>query len=99
MKNFKNAALATTIMVPTLALTGCQQYLTRTDYLSAHTGDAVAANISNQTVDPWARHVHNRDIETSAERQANVRRNYQSQGEKSAAATPAPIVINPPRTH
>lgn len=74
MKKFNILAAATTAVL----LTGCTEYLTRSDTLSVHSGDAVARNLSNQMVDPWPPYVENTDIETSGTRQADVRKIYRN---------------------
>ena len=38
-----------------LTLGGCADTLTRSDFLTAHTGDAVSANKAIHIVDPWPR--------------------------------------------
>ena len=55
----KNVRLFTILMVTTstLALTGCQQYLTRSDKISPYAGDSMAANRALQVADPWTKYV------------------------------------------
>lgn len=69
-----------------MALSGCQQYLTRSDTISPYSGDAVARNASNQTIDPWPSYVYNTDIRTSGERQGDAVERYNTiHTEKDAA--------------
>lgn len=69
-----------------MALSGCQQYLTRSDTISPYSGDAVARNMSNQTIDPWPRYVYDTKIETSGERQSGAIRRYNTVHEEKDAA-------------
>ncbi|MCB1438550.1 MAG: hypothetical protein H6888_02835 [Nitratireductor sp.] len=86
-------------LLPLAALAGCQQfaeenYLMRSDRISRHAGDAQAANISNQMVDPWKRSAYDRDIETSGNRQATAYDTYNAPGEQTtviASPVAAPI--------
>jgi hypothetical protein len=48
-KTFRTIALA----VLCSSLTGCVDYLDRRDTISLSAGDAVAANLAIQTIDPW----------------------------------------------
>lgn len=45
-----------------LALTGCSEYLDRTDTMSPQSGNAVQTNKVTQMVDPWPAVAANRDI-------------------------------------
>lgn len=84
----KNKLLITSSLVSLFALSGCQEYLTRSDFISTHSGDAVARNASIQTVDPWPSYVYDTDIRTSSERQAHVIKRYHNPEKEGEKGTP-----------
>jgi hypothetical protein len=53
-------------------------YFDRRDTISFHAGDAVAANIITQTVDPWPRVAANRDIRFNGERMQAAAERYRT---------------------
>lgn len=78
-----------------LALTGCQENLARTDLISPYSGDAVAVNASNQTIDPWPSYVYNTDIQTSGERQAVAIKKYNTGPTEAATSGVSPAAAAP----
>lgn len=70
-------------------LSGCQQYLVRSDFVDDSAGDAIARNNANQMVDPWNTYVYDTDIATSGERQAKARKKYTT-GEDDSNTAEAP---------
>ena len=54
------------------------QYLDRSDKISPHTGNSVAANIAIQTVDPWPRNVRNNRININGGRIQLGMKRYQT---------------------
>jgi hypothetical protein len=62
-------------------LAGCAEpdlYFDRRDTISLHAGDAVAANIIVQTVDPWPRVAGNRDIAFNGDRMQAAGERYRT---------------------
>jgi hypothetical protein len=62
-------------------LVGCADadlYLDRRDTVSLHAGDAVAANIIVQTVDPWPRVAGNRNIPANGDRMQAAGERYRT---------------------
>lgn len=62
-------------------LAGCADsdlYLDRRDTVSLHAGDAVAANIIVQAVDPWPRVAGNRDIPANGDRMQAAGERYRT---------------------
>jgi hypothetical protein len=78
----RNKLALSTSLIALMALSGCQEYLTRSDLVSPYSGDAVARNASNQTIDPWPRYVYDTDLRTSGERQAGAIRKYNGAHDK-----------------
>lgn len=74
-----------------LPLAGCNQYWERTDSVNTEFGNAVAANMAIQTVDPWPAHAQNTNIPYSGERMQRAVERYRTGGGAGAvAAGPAP---------
>lgn len=82
----KNKLILSTSIMALFALGGCQNYLERTDLVSPYTGDAVARNTSNQTIDPWPRYVYDTNIRTDGERQAGAVRKYRKRHDPEDSA-------------
>ncbi len=78
-----------------LVLSGCQENLVRSDFISPNVGDAVAVNASNQTIDPWPSYVYDTDIETSAERQKAVIKKYNSGASEASKTGVSPATAAP----
>jgi hypothetical protein len=62
-------------------IAGCSSpdlYLDRRDTISFSAGDAIAANIVAQTIDPWPRVAANRNIETNGEKMQGAIERYRT---------------------
>ncbi len=60
---------------------GCAEpdlYFDRRETISLHAGDAIAANIAVQTIDPWPRVSGNRDIPGNGDRMAAAGERYRT---------------------
>ncbi|MGB7287226.1 MAG: hypothetical protein WBC71_09875, partial [Salaquimonas sp.] len=78
-----------------LPLAGCQEYLVRSDLVNPHSGDAVARNTSNQTIDPWPKYVYDTEIQTSSERQKAAIASYNAGPVKKSNAPASPAILVP----
>jgi hypothetical protein len=79
--NGRNARLPALALVAAAMLAGCADpdfYLDRRETISLHAGDAVAANIVAQTVDPWPREAANRNIVSNGERMQAAGERYRT---------------------
>lgn len=74
------------ILIP-LWLGGCSDSLRRSDFLTDHTGDAVAANKAIHIVDPWRRGSFDTRVASDSARPAAAVGRYRS-GEASAGPLP-----------
>lgn len=87
--------LSTRFAVPALFLSmtmlgGCtHENFQRNEGVSAHAGNAIAANTAMQIVDPWPEGVEDTDLKTPAER---------TSPDKAAADTPQQIQVVAPKT-
>jgi len=90
----KNSLKMSSALALCMGLVGCQESLTRTDLVSPYAGDAVARNISAQTIDPWPSYVYDTNIPTSGERQAAVLKKYRTRHDEEPA-TPGALQIVP----
>lgn len=69
---FVSAALA-------VSVAGCSDiYFDRREALSFHGGDAAAANIAVQTIDPWPHAAGNRNLEANGERMQRAMERYRT---------------------
>ena len=69
------------VLFAVAAVGGCAEpdlYLDRRDTISLHAGDAVAANIAVQTIDPWPRVAGNRDIPANGDRMQAAGERYRT---------------------
>ncbi len=69
------------VLFAVAAVGGCAEpdlYLDRRDTISFHAGDAIAANIAVQTIDPWPRVAGNRDIPGNGDRMAAAGERYRT---------------------
>jgi hypothetical protein len=69
------------VLFAVVALAGCAEpdlYLDRRETISLHAGDAIAANIAVQTIDPWPRVAGNRDIPGNGDRMAAAGARYRT---------------------
>ncbi len=65
---FAGRAVALTVLLGT-TLAGCSDlYFDRRDSVMFSSGDAVAANVAMQTIDPWPRVAADRDLHANGER-------------------------------
>lgn len=72
------------------ALSGCtHENFQRNEGVSAHAGNAIAANTTMQMVDPWPEGVEDTDLKTPAERKA---------ADKAADDASGQIQANAPKT-
>jgi hypothetical protein len=79
--NGRAAPIVATALVAAAMLAGCADadlYLDRRETISLHAGDAVAANIVAQTVDPWPREAANRNIATNGDRMQAAGERYRT---------------------
>lgn len=92
----KKSIIQATAIASLTALSGCQEYLVRSDLVSPYAGNAAAHNASIQTVDPWPRYVYDTDLETSGQRQAVAIKKYHAgpEDENAAPSTPAVVIQN-----
>ncbi len=74
-------------------LTGCQEYLVRSDLVEPYSGNAVASNQALQTIDPWPRHAYDSHIATGGQRQGNAIKKYNTAGEAQPAEELKPIQL------
>lgn len=82
------------ILAVLFTITGCQQYLTRSDFIEKSSGNALRAGTTMQNVDPWQRYVYDTDLETSAARQEEARNRY-ANGNPPAPVNQQPIMLQP----
>jgi hypothetical protein len=86
------------------ALGGCSAdlYFDRRDTIAFHAGDAVAANMAMQTIDPWPKAAANRNIAYNGERMAGAAERYRTnrvtppQGTSTSSVKYQPVVMAPP---
>lgn len=72
-----------------LALGGCADSLSRSDFLTEHTGDAVAANKAIHIANPWRRDSFDTSIPADGMRSAATVNRYRAGADAPAAAAPA----------
>ncbi len=72
-----------------LTMGGCAESLSRNDFLTAHTGDAVAANKAVHIVDPWNRSAFDTRLRSDGARAGAAMVRYRS-GEAAAKPASAP---------
>ncbi|MFZ1108878.1 MAG: hypothetical protein WAN43_11125 [Rhodomicrobium sp.] len=72
MKAFKWRVLGFTAMVlsasSTMLVAGDDTYFGHSDFITRQAGDAVAANIAAQTIDPWPKQAKNRKLDVDGKR-------------------------------
>ena len=76
-------------------LSGCQENLVRSDLVSPYSGNAVAINASNQTIDPWPVYVNDTRLLTSSERQAGALKKYRTKHDEVQGGAPGQLIIAP----
>jgi hypothetical protein len=79
--NGRAARLIAAALVAAAMLAGCADadlYFDRRETISLHAGDAVAANIVAQTVDPWPREAANRNIAANGDRMQAAGERYRT---------------------
>jgi hypothetical protein len=79
--NGRAAPLIAAALAAAAMLAGCADadfYFDRRETISLHAGDAVAANIVAQTVDPWPREAANRNFATSGDRMQAAGERYRT---------------------
>jgi hypothetical protein len=89
-----HAGWASTLVAIALAATsgGCVDYLARRDSIADHAGNAVAANLAIQTIDPWPPGVGRTDIPVNGRRMVDAIERYQApraNGNGGAGAPPS----------
>ncbi|AMS39328.1 hypothetical protein FHS67_006300 [Aminobacter aminovorans] len=86
------------LLVFTVGLSGCADYMNNRDSVTLGLGDAPEANLAIQTVDPFPRHSRNTRIEPDAGKVNEAYRRYQEPCDKDVAPCRAPpgprVVIN-----
>jgi len=87
MNNFKS--LRGFVIFAALSVSGCQQYLERTDRVTLGAGNSLAANEARMVVDPWPRNVDDTHIHADGQRMSDTIRKY-----KGYHATEAPASGN-----
>jgi hypothetical protein len=79
--NRRTARVLAAALVAAAMLAGCADadlYFDRRDSITLHAGDAVAANIVAQTVDPWPREAANRNIASNGDRMQAAGERYRT---------------------
>jgi hypothetical protein len=69
------------VLFAVAAVGGCAEpdlYFDRRETISLHAGDAIAANIAVQTIDPWPRVAGNRNIPANGDRMAAAGERYRT---------------------
>lgn len=78
-------------------LCGCQQYLSRQDFIEPYAGNAVAQNRALQMQDPWPRYAYDTAIPTNGRRQAAAYTRMAKSGEEAPPQELAPIQLVVPQ--
>ena len=71
-----------------LGLAGCSDTLRRSDFITDHTGDALASSNAAQVVDPWRRDAFDTRLPVDGARVSGPVGRYRA-GEAASAAAPA----------
>ncbi|MBA8910207.1 pilus assembly protein [Aminobacter ciceronei] len=87
------------LLVFTISLGGCADYMNNRDSVTLGLGDAPEANLAIQTVDPFPQHSRNTRIEPDAGKVNEAYRRYQEPCDKDVAPCRTPpggpqVVIN-----
>lgn len=83
------------LLAAALLLAGCQNSLARRDTVSAHAGDAIAANKAIHVVDPWPAAAARTDIPVSARRVVQAIDRYERGPGTEGPAPGGPIPVLP----
>ena len=87
--------MALVILLPLLSA-GCADYQRRSDLVSDHAGEALAANRAMQVIDPWPREGFDTSLRTDASRTEAALRRYRTPETPSTPPVRAgSIVISP----
>lgn len=81
-----------------LLLSGCADYERRSDLVSIHAGEALAANRAIQTIDPWPRESFDPVLRSDGQRMEGAIRRYrnpETNGTTSTPVRPASAAISP----
>jgi hypothetical protein len=82
------------VIAAALALAGCD-HLARRETVSAHAGDAKAANAAIHTIDPWPRHAENNRIGMDGVKAQQAMEKYYRPPRGNQSPQPTPIVVAP----
>ena len=82
-------SLAPLFAAMALGLAGCSDTLRRSDFITAHTGDSIAANNAIQIVDPWRREAFDTRLPADGARASGPVKRYRSGDSASAPAGPS----------
>ena len=83
-----NAPLRTCLILATMSLGGCAQYLDRSETVSFVAGDAVHTNTVTHMIDPWPVHARNTAVPLHGDRAQRVIERYRTGAAGGAAAAP-----------
>jgi predicted hotdog family 3-hydroxylacyl-ACP dehydratase len=75
----KNKLLITSSLVSLGLISGCQNYLDRSETLSPGSGNHLAANEALMVEDPWKRNAYDTTIEGNGKRTADVVTRYENE--------------------
>ena len=73
-----NLIRVSTLLAISVIVSSCNQAISRRDSISPNFGNAIAANMALQTIDPWPRNVENTHIHTDGTKAANAIELYQT---------------------
>ena len=94
LADFRPRRLAPVALLGCVILGGCAESLSRNDFLSEHTGDAIASNKAIHIADPWPRDAFNTRLPTDGGRVGLAIGRYRN-GEPSGAPKNGPALFTP----